>query len=68
MPITVRQLEAMIRIAESLARMQLAPEAGERHAADAVALFEASTIDAMKSGLTTGALNAEQLVEVRWAC
>ena len=30
-PITVRQLEAIVRIAESLARMQLQPEATQAH-------------------------------------
>jgi MCM AAA-lid domain len=51
-PMTVRQLEAMVRISESLARMQLSTSASEEHAQQAIDLFSASTIDAMKSGIT----------------
>ena len=45
-PITVRQLEAIIRISESLAKMQLSPIATEEHVAEAIRLFQASTMDA----------------------
>jgi DNA replication licensing factor MCM5 len=50
-PITVRQLEAIVRIAESLARMQLQPEATQAHVRHAVDLFRVSTMDAVRSGL-----------------
>lgn len=49
-PITVRQLEALVRISESLARMTLAPIATEDHAQEAIRLFTASTIHAIQSG------------------
>lgn len=49
-PITVRQLEAIIRIAESLARMTLQEEATEDHIREAIRLFKHSTMDAVKSG------------------
>ncbi len=50
-PITVRQLEAIIRIAESLARMSLQEEATEDHIREAIRLFKHSTMDAVKSGV-----------------
>ena len=50
-PITVRQLEAIVRIAESLARMQLQPEATQAHVRHAVDLFKVSTMDAVRSGI-----------------
>ena len=50
-PITVRQLEALIRIAESLAKMTLSPEAGVNHVKEAIRLFQVSTLDAANSGL-----------------
>ncbi len=49
-PITVRQLEAIVRISESLARMQLQPVATEAHVREAIDLFKTSTMDAVKSG------------------
>ena len=50
-PITVRQLEAVVRIAESLARMQLQPTATEAHVRRALDLFTVSTMDAVRSGV-----------------
>jgi len=49
-PITVRQLEAIIRIAESLAKLTLSPIANESHVDEAIRLFLASTMDAAMSG------------------
>lgn len=45
-PITIRQLEAIIRITESLAKLELSPVAHERHVDEAIRLFQASTMDA----------------------
>jgi DNA replicative helicase MCM subunit Mcm2 (Cdc46/Mcm family) len=39
-PITVRQLEAIIRIAESMAKMELTPFAVDRHIEEALRLFQ----------------------------
>lgn len=50
-PITVRQLEAIVRISESLARMQLLVEANETHVRQALELFKFSTMDAVRSGV-----------------
>lgn len=53
-PITVRQLEAVIRISESLARMQLQVDVTENHVQQAMDLFRTSTMDAVRSGATEG--------------
>eukprot|EP01080_Neovahlkampfia_damariscottae_P010059 gene10059-2482_t len=50
-PITVRQLEALIRISESLARMRLAQEATKTDAEEAIRLFTSSTVQAIKSNV-----------------
>jgi DNA replication licensing factor MCM5 len=41
-PITVRQLEAIIRISEAFARMTLSPEVSDYHVLEAINLFESS--------------------------
>ncbi|XP_060861438.1 DNA replication licensing factor Mcm5 [Metopolophium dirhodum] len=53
-PITVRQLEAIIRIAESLAKMQLQPFATDSHVDEALRLFQVSTLSAATSGCLSG--------------
>ncbi|KAK3869216.1 hypothetical protein Pcinc_025464 [Petrolisthes cinctipes] len=54
-PITVRQLEAIVRIAESFAKMRLEPFAYEKDVDEALRLFQVSTLDAAMSGSLTGA-------------
>ena len=54
-PITVRQLEAIIRISESLAKMELQPFAVDRHVEESMRLFHVSTMDAALSGSLSGA-------------
>ncbi|KAL5340576.1 MCM2/3/5 family-domain-containing protein [Aspergillus crustosus] len=49
-PITVRQLEAIVRITESLAKLTLQPIATEAHVDEAIRLFLASTMDAITQG------------------
>ncbi|KAF2177498.1 DNA replication licensing factor mcm5 [Zopfia rhizophila CBS 207.26] len=49
-PITVRQLEAIIRITESLAKLSLSPIADGTHVDEAIRLFLASTMDAVNQG------------------
>ncbi|KAJ5669877.1 DNA replication licensing factor mcm5 [Penicillium macrosclerotiorum] len=49
-PITVRQLEAIVRITESLAKLSLSPIATEAHVNEAIRLFLASTMDAITQG------------------
>lgn len=55
-PITVRQLEAIIRVSESLAKMQLQPFATETHVDEALRLFKVSTLDAAMNGSLKGNL------------
>ncbi|PAV21848.1 MCM-domain-containing [Pyrrhoderma noxium] len=62
-PITVRQLEAIIRISESLAKMTLSPTVQNHHVEEAIRLFRYSTMDAASTGsvdgLSRGELNDE---------
>jgi len=53
-PITVRQLEAIIRIAESLAKMRLKPFANDEYVDEALHLFHVSTLEAASSGSLAG--------------
>ncbi|KAK3109808.1 minichromosome maintenance protein 5 [Teratosphaeriaceae sp. CCFEE 6253] len=48
-PITVRQLESLVRLSESLAKLELQPIAQERHVDEAIRLFLGSTMDAVMS-------------------
>lgn len=59
-PVTVRQLEAMVRISESLAKMTLQTTATEAHVRQSLDLFRASTMDAVKSGLMDVAVFTEE--------
>lgn len=54
-PITVRQLEAIVRIAEAQAKMRLAPFATEADVEEALRLFHVSTLEAAMSGSLEGA-------------
>lgn len=59
-PITVRQLEAIVRITESLAKLSLSPIATETHVDEAIRLFLASTMDAITQGEGQG---SKEMVE-----
>lgn len=58
-----RQLEAIIRISESLAKMTLVPVVKNHHVEEAIRLFKFSTMDAVSAGsadgLSRGELNEE---------
>ncbi|EGD74841.1 minichromosome maintenance complex component 5 [Salpingoeca rosetta] len=54
-PITVRQLEALVRISESLAKMKLAPFVSEADVDEAIRLFKVSTMSAAMAGHLSGA-------------
>jgi DNA replication licensing factor MCM5 len=62
-PITIRQLEAIIRISESLAKITLTPVVQPFHVEEAIRLFKFSTMDAVSAGaadgLSRGELNEE---------
>eukprot|EP00793_Prasinoderma_coloniale_P002626 PRCOL_00002108-RA len=65
-PITVRQLEAIVRVTEAHAKMRLSNVATEADVEQAVRLFEVSTEDASKAGLDQDfSPNAEQLKELQ---
>ncbi|KAG0417760.1 DNA replication licensing factor MCM5, partial [Dictyocoela roeselum] len=49
-PITVRQLEAIIRLSEALARMELNHEVMPSHVDEAIRLFQKSTMEAVNQG------------------
>ncbi|SPN97668.1 probable cell division control protein nda4 [Cephalotrichum gorgonifer] len=53
-PITVRQLEAIVRISESLAKLTLSVVATEAHVDEAIRLFLCSTMDAVNQGTGQG--------------
>jgi DNA replication licensing factor MCM5 len=58
-----RQLEAIIRISESLAKLTLSPVVQTHHVDEAIRLFKFSTMDAVSAGsadgLSRGELNEE---------
>ncbi|RWA11488.1 hypothetical protein EKO27_g3601 [Xylaria grammica] len=60
-PITVRQLEAIVRITEALAKLTLSTVATEEHVNEAIRLFLCSTMDAVNQGSNQGSreLNEE---------
>ena len=68
-PITIRQLEAIIRITEALAKLELSPVAHERHVDEAIRLFQASTMDAASQdpigGMNQSGASVNMLAEVR---
>ena len=58
-PVTVRQLEAMIRIAEAIAKIHLQPVATEDHVREAIRLFDASTVNAIGQDMYSREMSAE---------
>lgn len=53
-PITVRQLEAIIRISEALAKMQLCEDVDVGHVEEALRLFSVSTLDSGNKDRSVG--------------
>ncbi len=62
-PITIRQLEAIVRISESLAKMTLSPQATEQHVEEALRLFRVSTMQAVISGHSLEGMARPDLVK-----
>ena len=52
-PITVRQLEAIIRLSEAIAKMHLQTVVQPEHCAEAHRLFKISTLNAAASGMSS---------------
>jgi len=64
-PITVRQLESLVRLSEALARMTLCEVATEEHVQGALSLFDVATMDAARAGVTEHLVfTREQIAEV----
>ncbi|KAI8608925.1 MCM2/3/5 family-domain-containing protein [Chytriomyces sp. MP71] len=63
-PITIRQLEAIIRISESLAKLSLSTTATEQHVNEAIRLFNYSTMNAVQAGQVDGQSQSEFSTEV----
>lgn len=63
--ITVRQLEAIIRISEAVAKVTLSPHATEEHVEEAIRLFRFSTMNAVESGNIEGMTRGELQEEVQ---
>lgn len=53
-PLTVRQLEAVVRMSESLAKMELQHFVTDKHVDEALRLFKVSTMEAAASGNLAG--------------
>merc|ERR1712217_700567 len=68
-PITVRQLGAIIRISESLAKMELSEEVNVNHVEEALRLFNVSTLDAgnQNRGVGVDVLSEEDKTELHKA-
>jgi DNA replication licensing factor MCM5 len=66
-PITVKQLEVLVRIFESLARRKLSSECKDEHVHEAIRLFRVLTFHAANSGIAQpdGAITEEQRREVK---
>lgn len=60
-PITVRQLEAIIRMSEALAKLQMKDVVEREHVEEAHRLFKVSTLHASKSGLSSNFSLPEEL-------
>ena len=58
-PITVRQLEAIIRVSESLAKLTLSTTVQPHHVEEGIRLFKASTMDAVSAGQVEGMTRTE---------
>lgn len=50
-PITVRQLEAIIRLSEAIAKMHLEPVVNIKHVQEAHRIFKISTLNAASGGM-----------------
>ena len=62
-PITVRQLEAVVRISESIAKVSLSPIVSEKHVDEAIRLFLCSTMDAVNQGSGQGSRELTEEVQ-----
>ena len=61
----MRQLEAIIRMSEAVAKVTLSPNATEEHVDEAIRLFRFSTMNAVESGNIEGMTRGELQEEVQ---
>lgn len=61
-PVTVRQLEAIIRISEAIAKMSLSNVVNEGHVKEAHRLFQISTLSAAQAGFSSNEDVPQELV------
>ncbi|EKX73707.1 DNA replication licensing factor MCM5, putative [Theileria equi strain WA] len=66
-PITLRQLESLVRISESFARMELSPIATEKHVQMAIDLFTVSTGEASRQTLSLESMSSHDQILVKQA-
>jgi len=69
-PITVRQLEAIVRISESLAKMELREDVDVSHVEEALRLFTVSTLDSAnkdRQSIGVDSLSEEQRADLQKA-
>ncbi len=67
----MRQLEAIVRLSESIARMSCTPDVTEDHVREALRLFRVSTLDAASTGLDIDGStvnNPDFIAKVRLFC
>jgi DNA replication licensing factor MCM5 len=57
-PITVRQLEAIIRLSEAIARIHLQTQVKPVHVEEAHRIFKISTLNAASSGMTANTIDS----------
>ncbi len=60
----MRQLEAIIRLSESLAKMELSPTVNAEHVKEAHRLFQISTMNAATSGMSTDLSPPEEIRDI----
>ncbi|POV99151.1 hypothetical protein PSTT_13955 [Puccinia striiformis] len=63
-PITIRQLEAIIRISESIAKLSLSRRVEIYHVEESIRLFKYSTMDAVQAGNIEGITKGELQEEI----
>ncbi|OLY83556.1 DNA replication licensing factor mcm5 [Smittium mucronatum] len=61
----IRQLEAVVRLSESLAKISLAPVCTVEHVEEAIRIFRVSTVDAAQSTTVDGITRTELVNEMR---
>lgn len=61
-PITVRQLEALIRLSESFAKMRLSPVVTVEDVEYAIDIFQKSTADALQAGISDPSLTNSTVI------